>query len=192
MVTIQTSRARTLFLLALVVTAGCGDDGPSGPPSQVIVPEAWRGMWQITYTASTCTSDSVIDTSVDIRPACPGQTLEQFLGIDSQNVELSCSGEFTDTALQAHCTGQTDLVCLITLSTDLSALRADSLFSGTAVLRTTLDCGGDQETDCETYAIEGVRIDPSPAECDAPVALAPPLLEALTRLRARGEASLSR
>jgi len=149
-------------------------------------------MWQITYTASTCTSDSVIDSSVDIRPACPGQTLEQFLGIESQNVELSCSGTFTDTNLQAHCTGQTDLVCLITLSTDLSAVRADSLFTGMAVLHTTLDCGGDRETDCETYAIEGVRIDPSPSECDAPATLAPPWLGALSRLRARGEAALSR
>lgn len=156
---------RALLLLGFLIAAGCSEEGPSGPASQVIVPESWRGMWQITYRAYTCDDDSLIDVSEDVRPACPGQTLEEFLGIAAQDIELECTGDFTDADLTAHCTGWTNLICEITFSADVNATRADSLFTGTAVLHTTLDCGSDRETECETYRLDGVRIDPNPSVC---------------------------
>lgn len=170
MVTILTSRARALFLLGCLLAAGCGDEGPSGPAARAIVPESWQGTWRILYTEYSCIDSSLVDGPYpEVRYACPGQTLEEFLGIQYEGLTLNCAGEFGDNDLTAHCTGELILFCDIALSGDLQASRLDSLFTGSISLLATYLC--DDETECFYFTLDGERI--GPAACDSAAVQAP-------------------
>ena len=93
-----------MLILGFMLMVGCGEDGPSGPASKVIVPEAWRGLWRITYTAYTCVGDSLVDASEDVRATRCRCTEREGIGeIESQirDLRIMCWCECCDSSRRA-------------------------------------------------------------------------------------------
>lgn len=161
-----------LFLGAIWLTA-CGEE-PSGPAPSLLVPPSWQGVWEITITSKECDTDSLIGVDVLVDPVCAGESIEEFLGLRAEDLEMvSCDGNFVDAGFVATCVGRTDLFgCSFDLSGTFSANRVDSTFAGGGVLKMTSFCSGDDRIDdCIVVELEGRRLATDTPECDAPVGL---------------------
>jgi hypothetical protein len=154
-----------LFLVLLVggvAFHGCGDDDPTQPPSQLLFPASWAGIWRLTLNERDCATDSFVGVDVSVDTICAGMSLVEFFDLTDGQVALSCSGSMTDSHIDATCTGHESFFdCDVTLR--LSANRADSTLSGTGSIRTS----GCPVASCLEFDILGRRLAPAPTGCPA-------------------------
>lgn len=159
-----------LAAAVLGLVFGCGKD-PVEPPATVLVPEAWSGLWDITLTSRECGLDSVIGVDLLVDSVCTGGTLADFLGLEDDEVELECTGTWTDTELAATCSGtSTTFGCDFDIAGSVTATLNGSNFSGIARLNLRLNCDGDTSSDCIDAELSATRIGPEPASCPQPAA----------------------
>jgi hypothetical protein len=158
-----------LLLAACVAAAaaGCGKDDPSVPGGRLAVPAAWSGTWRIVLTSLDCPSDSLLGVDVIVDDVCTGEPVETFLGLEAEGLEMRCTGSFTDTNLDAHCSGGVKLGCTVTVTVDFAAVRTDSLFDGTGTVFVRTECSNGSETECYDAVVVAERIAPVPAGCDS-------------------------
>jgi len=151
-----------LLLVGGVAFHGCGDDDPTQPPSQLLFPASWAGVWRLTFNERDCATDSFVGVSVDTTCVEAGMSLVEFFDLSGYDVALSCSGSMTDSHIDATCTGHESFFdCDVTLR--LSANRADSILSGTGSIRTS----GCPVASCLEFDILGRRLAPAPTGCPA-------------------------
>ena len=161
-------RTALLVTLACLGAAACGKDDPHRPGTGLTVPESWAGVWRIVLTSRNCPDDSVLAVDVIVDEVCKGESVEEFLGLQVEGLEMQCSGSFTDANLVAHCTGRSELFgCILTVTADFGAARADSLFDGTGTVYLRTECSGQSEMECIDAAFAAERLEPAPARCDS-------------------------
>lgn len=160
---------RPAWLLAALVGmggAGCGKDDPHMPPGTLTVPAAWSGTWRVVLTSRNCPDDSLLGVDITVDDVCTGEPVETFLGLEVQGLEMRCTGSFTDTNLDAQCSGTIEDFGCLAVTADFHAVRADSLFDGTGTL-TVRPCSGGGEVDCIDAAFAAERIQRVPPSCDS-------------------------
>ena len=151
-----------MLLVGGVAFHGCGDDDPTQPPSQLLFPASWAGIWRLTLNERDCVTDSFVAVDVSEDTICAGMSLVEFFDLTEPQVALSCTGSMTDSHIDATCTGSF-FDCDVTLR--LSANRADSTLSGTGSIRTSgQNC---PVASCLKFDILGRRLAPAPAGCPA-------------------------
>jgi hypothetical protein len=172
---------RTLIAAALGAGAvlGCGDDPVEPPPQTLFAPESWAGVWDITFIERECDSDILVDSFPTLETICTGESLVEFLLGDAEG-ELDCTGSWTDSSLEATCSGSsTVLGCITTVAARFDAsLRADSTFAGLVRLDVRFDCEDEIPDDCLDVELDAVLRAAEPDSCPQPATGA---LKALTR-----------
>ena len=154
--------------LSAVVVFGCGED-PVEPPAPLFVPETWAGLWRITLTSRDCGEDSVVAVDVLNDSVCTGQSLVEFLGLQEEDLQLTCEGTWTDTDLSATCTGTSQAFgCDLDLAGSITATLAADVFAGNLRLNLRLNCDGEIDDDCIDAELSAERIAPEPANCPTP------------------------
>ncbi len=131
----------------------------------------------MTFPYRDCTTDSLLGVDVTVDSICVGTTVEQFLGIRAEQLDLRCVGTITDTEFAAHCSGRLDVGFVIDVTGDFTAVRDDSVFTGggTFVAR----YGDSSETECYAVSYDALRVAPAPPACSGTVSLVKPLARAL-------------
>lgn len=180
------------LLLSLVPLSGCGDDddnmtgtggsggggGGGGGGSNITVPAAWAGSWQITGTSTTRGGD----VSVNVLSLCSGvAAVDVFIDADDlaqfgvTDLERSCSGTWTDSAINVTCTGTATITdskigtCMATITTTVNATRSGGTFDGTSTF--TLVFTGNEcnfpSTEMESETISAELLNDGATICDA-------------------------
>ncbi len=149
----------------------------------MLVPEPWAGLWEITLTSRECGSDSILAIDILVDSVCTGGTLVDFLGLEDDEVELTCTGTWNDTDLAATCSGSSQSFgCDFDISGTVNATANDSSFAGVAHLDLRLNCDGDLSSDCVDAELVARRLGPEPASCPPQAtSSAPGVLETLKR-----------
>jgi len=166
--------------LASLVMGACSKDDPQVPPTEVVFPASWAGVWRVTFPYRDCTTDSLLGVDVTVDSICVGTTVEEFLGIRAEQLDVRCVGTITDTEFNAHCSGQSAAFGLeITVVADFTAARNDSVFTGGGSATLQYRSGNSTETECYAVSYDALHVAPAPPACSGTVSLAKPLARAL-------------
>lgn len=175
----------TGVVLSILALGACSkSEEPQVPPQEVVFPAAWAGVWRVTYPYRDCATDSLLGVDVTMDSICVGTTVEEFLGITAEQLDVRCVGTITDTEFSAHCSGQSEsLGFKIIVAGDFTAVRDDSLFTGGGTL--TIRYEGSSEADCYQVSYDATRVSTVTSPCSGAVSLVKPLARALRSPRAR-------
>lgn len=171
-----------VVLAASSVGSGCGKDEGAAPAPEFRFPAAWAGVWRVTIPYQDCRTDSLLGVDVYVDSICAGGTLEGFLGVPEDRVDMNCTGTITDTDFSAHCTGRSQQFGIVlTITADFEASRDDSVFSGSGTALFRYQAGDNSDTDCYEMSFTADRQASVPPDCAASTtrALARPLARAL-------------
>ncbi|HXV14534.1 MAG TPA: hypothetical protein VEC56_10050 [Candidatus Krumholzibacteria bacterium] len=162
-----------LFLIAVLLWAGCGDDDSTGSGEPVnpvdingalVIPSAWAGTWEITLTFRDCATDQIRSQEVITSLACPGDTLvNPFVAIFED-----CDGTRTGNHLEASCHYQNASgACQITMDLDFTMDVNGNSLSGSGTIQTTAtpECGTFFTAGCEEVVISGTRLSTDTSTC---------------------------
>ena len=127
-----------------------------------------------------CTTDSLLGVDVPVDSICVGTTVQEFLGIREEQLDIRCVGTITDTEFNAHCSGRSELFSMeITVAADFTAVRNDSVFTGGGTATIQTRSGNSTETECYAVSYDALRVAPAPPECSGTVSMVKPLARAL-------------
>ena len=134
----------------------------------------------MTIPSRDCTTDSLLGVDVTVDSICVGTTLDEFLGIRAEQLDVTCVGTITDTEFNAHCSGHSDLFDYeITVAGDFTAVRDDSVFTGGGTATFQIRSGSSTETECYAVSYDALRVGSVLPECSGTVSMVKPLARAL-------------
>jgi len=177
--------ALAAWFLGYLGASGCGEsEPPKAPQPELTFPASWAGVWRVHFPNRDCQTDSLLGMDVFVDSLCAGETLEEFLGITQDQIDIVCTGTITDTEFASHCTGRSEQFgVVLTVTADVTGSRQDSLMTGggTALLR--YQSGNHSETDCYEISFDAVRLGPVGPGCSGSTTpiMAKPLTRALAR-----------
>ncbi len=177
--------ALAAWFLGYLGASGCGEsEPPKAPQPELTFPASWAGVWRVHFPNRDCQTDSLLGVDVFVDSLCAGETLEEFLGITQDQIDIVCTGTITDTEFASHCTGRSEQFgVVLTVTADVTGSRQDSLMTGggTALLR--YQSGNQSETDCYEISFDAVRLGPVGPGCSGSTTpiMAKPLTRALAR-----------
>lgn len=171
--------------LACVLGSGCSqDEDPKVPAEEIRFPAAWAGVWRVNFPYQDCQTDSLLGIDVTVDSICTGETLEEFLGIPEDQVDVDCVGTITDAEFSAHCSGRTEqLGVVLTITADFTATRADSVFNGGGMAVFRYEYGNSTDSDCYDVSFDAKLLAPVAPDCAASSAtvMVKPLARALSQ-----------
>ncbi len=164
-----------VVLGCLAIGACSKEENPQVLPQEVVFPASWAGVWRGTFPYRDCPTDSLLGVDVTVDSICTGTTVEEFLGIREELLDIRCVGTITDTEFAAHCSGHSEFLG-VSVAGDFTAVRDDSVFTGGGDLTVRYD---DNTTECYQVSYDALRVAPAPPACSGAVSLVKPLARAL-------------
>ncbi|MCP4570924.1 MAG: hypothetical protein GY838_01105 [bacterium] len=156
------------LLAALLVLTACGGDDGGGPKvpvpvpfdGEMMVPDAWRGVWEMTFDLVDETTGKMHTQTVWQDTLCAGDTLSVSLG----PLMGACDGYVKgDSLVFAAQDSWDEGSCTVTLILELRARRQGDVVSGAGEWRmeTTGTCGaGGSVVGRDLIELNGVRTAP--------------------------------
>lgn len=132
----------------------------------LVIPEAWAGIWQTNYTVYDCDSGFELFSDAQLDTFCTGTP---FVDNGDDEIDFTCSGTVDATSVDIECSGSTSggPDCAVELVWTMVGTRdGDSMTSTTTVTMTQVGSGCvGPAVFCTRMEMTGTRIDAEPEEC---------------------------
>ncbi len=145
---------------------GPGTGGPASflPAVDIVVPQAWQGVWQTTRRTVDCATLAVLATQTYADTICAGEVYEV-------TPDTPCTGTITDDALNITCTFSEEVFpdCMVTYTQTFTGSRSGDTYTGTNVTIWDYSAGCPLADSCQRYEWEAVRLAEDPGCRPTPV-----------------------
>jgi hypothetical protein len=138
----------------------------TGIADNIPIPPEWAGIWSYTDSLYDCGSSTASYTDTGFDTLCAGATYDPE---DSSDVEITCTGTFTEDSANITCTGSYTVFegCTAMFTITTSATRSGETFTSTSTFVTTYSphkCAYVEDS-CMIINEHATRIGPAPSDC---------------------------